>query len=84
MKKCAYNVYVFYRGGGEEPLELSEELGADAGLVALDQFRAGKDIDVTGVNGRIIIRREHIGYIAYRRVCEEAEAPTDAFCKEES
>ena len=82
MKKCGYNILVFYRGG-EQPAALSEELGEGVTLAALDQFRAGKDIDVNTVLGRNIIRREHIGYIAYQRVCEEAEAPTDAFCKEE-
>lgn len=83
MKKCGYNVYVFYRGGGENPGVMTEELGEGVGLAALDQLRAGRDIDVYTILGRTIFRREHIGFIAYQRVCEEVEAPADAFCKEE-
>lgn len=78
MKKCDYNVLVYYRGKKVTPVEIP----APNGSIALDQIKQGRDIDVMTEDGRLIMRRQHIGYIAYALACEETEAPTDANCKE--
>ena len=93
MKKCDYNVTIIMKYSDlDHPFA---PITGAAGTAAYDQIRQGRDVDVTvidtdgsltgvpGTKGRIIVRREYIGYVMFERTCEEVTAPTDANCKEE-